>query len=118
MGADHAHRLAIGQPTLDVGDDVGAVLAAHQGREVDGAFRQQGVQLPRLTAGVDDGQYAVMAGDVVGDGGPVAAGIEVVGAPDLHPFQGGIQGVRVVDNFRYVIYTPQWLFSWTSIAAF
>ena len=113
LGADHPQRRCVvavsarGEAGLDVVDDILAVGAAHQRREVQRALGHASVKFAGAAAGVDDGEHAVVVGKFVGQGRPFGGHGEIGRKANVDAFEGCVEGVRVVHEFGGIVETAQ-----------
>ena len=108
LGADHAQGAQIApgafglQALFDFGNDILAVCAAHQRRQVQCALGHQALQLTRGFAGVDDGQHAILGAELRGHIGPGRRRCPVGWQFHLHALQRLVQSIGIVDDFAHV----------------
>ena len=113
LRADHAQWAVVAplalvfQSLLDLLNDIFAVRAAHQGRQVQCAFGHQALQFACGLARVDNGQHAVFGTELRGNVGPGGVGVPVGRQFDVDAFQRIEQGIGVVDDVAHIFQPAQ-----------
>ena len=103
MRAPTSYRLALGQAARDRVDDGRAVLAAHEGGEMDRAGRHEGVQGAAVVAAVDDAEHAGVAAKFGGQIFPLRRGIPIRRKLDVDPARAPMEIGGVVHDLADAI---------------